>query len=151
MNLTTFYHCYALVWTKIVMRRIMISSDGQCSISRYAGIGRQPLPINPLKEILKKEFLVATKQLYKRFCLAIRPLASWFFFWPTRSNLWCAYDLNFFLASSYLYWSLCRNSDKISQQTWWLSFTHQSLLVDRNNEYHEQDERRTHTPSLARM
>ena len=57
----------------------MISSDGQCSISRYAGIGRQPLPINPLKEILK-EFLVATKRLYKRVCLAIRPLASWFFF-----------------------------------------------------------------------
>ena len=57
----------------------MISSDGQCSISRYAGIGRQPLPIDPLKEILKKEFLVATKRLYKRVCLAIRLLVSWFF------------------------------------------------------------------------
>ena len=49
----------------------MISSDGQCSISRYAGIGRQPLPINPSKEILKKEFLVATKRLYKRVCSSI--------------------------------------------------------------------------------
>ena len=56
----------------------MISSDGQCSISRYAGIGRQLLPINLLKEILKKELLVATKRLYKRVCLAIRPLVSYY-------------------------------------------------------------------------
>ena len=53
----------------------MISSDGQ-SISRYAGIGRQQLPINPLKEILKKDVLVATKQLYKRVYLAICLLVS---------------------------------------------------------------------------
>ena len=35
-------------------RKIMISSDVEYSISRYAGIGHQPLPINPLKEFLKK-------------------------------------------------------------------------------------------------
>ena len=57
----------------------MISSDGQWSISRYAGIGRQPLPINPLKEILKKDFLVALKQLYKSVYLAICPLVIYFF------------------------------------------------------------------------
>ena len=31
----------------------MIFSDGESSISRYAGIGRQLLPDKPLKEILK--------------------------------------------------------------------------------------------------
>ena len=39
----------------------MLSSDGECRISRYAGIGRQPLPINPLKEILKKEIFSRDK------------------------------------------------------------------------------------------
>ena len=34
----------------------MISSDGESSNSRYAGIGRQLLPKNPLKEIFKKKF-----------------------------------------------------------------------------------------------
>ena len=32
----------------------ILSSDGECRISRYAGIGRQLLPKNPLKEIFKK-------------------------------------------------------------------------------------------------
>ena len=32
----------------------MICSDGESSISRYAGVGRQLLPDKPLKEILKK-------------------------------------------------------------------------------------------------
>ena len=32
----------------------ILSSDGECRISRYAGIGRQLLPINPLKEIFRK-------------------------------------------------------------------------------------------------
>ena len=36
------------------MRKIIISSDGECSNSRYAGIGRQLLPKNPLKEIFKQ-------------------------------------------------------------------------------------------------
>ena len=31
----------------------MICSDGESSISRYAGVGRQLLPGKPLKEILK--------------------------------------------------------------------------------------------------
>ena len=31
----------------------MICSDGESSISRYAGVGRQLLPDKPLKEILK--------------------------------------------------------------------------------------------------
>ena len=34
------------------------SSDGECRISRYAGIGRQVLPINPLKETLEKDFFL---------------------------------------------------------------------------------------------
>ena len=31
----------------------MICSDGESSVSRYAGVGRQLLPDKPLKEILK--------------------------------------------------------------------------------------------------
>ena len=61
----------------------MISSDVDYSISRYAGIGHQPLPINPLKEFLKSNFLVATKpsvypsvrpsvgRLVMRFCFCL--------------------------------------------------------------------------------
>ena len=36
------------------MRKIIISSDGECSNCRYAGRGRQLLPKNPLKEIFKQ-------------------------------------------------------------------------------------------------
>ena len=36
------------------MRKIIISSYGECSNFRYAGIGRQLLPKNPLKEIFKQ-------------------------------------------------------------------------------------------------
>ena len=35
----------------------MICSDGESSISMYAGVGRQLLPDKPLKEILKMDFL----------------------------------------------------------------------------------------------
>ena len=35
------------------MVRVIVSSDGKSSISRYAGVGRQLLPDKPLKEISK--------------------------------------------------------------------------------------------------
>ena len=37
----------------MTIRRVIVSSDGESSISRYAGVGRQLLPDKPLKEILK--------------------------------------------------------------------------------------------------
>ena len=33
----------------------MVCSDGESSISRYAGVGRQLLPDKPLKDILRNE------------------------------------------------------------------------------------------------
>ena len=40
------------------MRLIMICSDVESSISRYAGVGRQLLPDKPLKEILKNGLFI---------------------------------------------------------------------------------------------
>ena len=37
---------------------VMVCSDGESSISRYAGVGRQLLPDKPLKEILKNGLII---------------------------------------------------------------------------------------------
>ncbi len=54
----------------------MISSDVEYSISRYAGIGHQPLPINPLKEFLKKGHFSRNKAVCPYVCWSIRRLVG---------------------------------------------------------------------------
>ena len=50
-----FYFWYALVRTQITMRMARVSCDGESSISRYAGVGRQLHLQKPMKEILRNE------------------------------------------------------------------------------------------------
>ncbi len=49
----------------------MISSDVDYSISRYAGIGHHPLPINPLKEFLKKRLFSGNEAVCLSVCRSI--------------------------------------------------------------------------------
>ena len=59
----------------------MISSDVDYSISRYAGIGHQLLPINPLKEFLKIGHFSRNEAVCPYVCWSIRrSVGNAFFF-----------------------------------------------------------------------
>ena len=44
---------FFFVGIQTTMWRVIVSSDSESSISRYAAVGRQLLPDKPLKEIIK--------------------------------------------------------------------------------------------------